>query len=195
MSSDDELGPIPERAFINTREQVDALAGKMRMRILKAAAVPRSVREIAETLNVPTTRLYYHVNKLEEVGFLDVVETRKSGARVENIYRVAAKSFRAGPDLANNVENAEDAAAALTGLVLDVTRVESEAALTHKLSGGDLKADLARAQGTLTPDQVEEIRTRMEAILKEFAAPESDAPDARNYSFTYLFLPTEVDGG
>lgn len=193
MSNDAGLGPIPERAFITSRQQVDALAGRMRMRVLKAAAVPRSVREMAEALGVPTTRLYYHVNKLEEAGFLDVVETRKSGARVEKIYRVAAKSFGAGPELAKNVENIEDAAAALAGLVLDVSRVEAEAALVFKFGGGEVEMDLARTQGDLTLDQVKEIQSRMEAILKEVVAEDSQSPDARTYSFTYLLVPTEVE--
>ena len=193
MTTESDFEPIPERAFITTRQQVDALAGKMRMRVLKAAAVPRSVREMAEVLGVPTTRLYYHVNKLEEVGFLDVVETRKSGARVENIYRVAAKSFGAGPELAQNVENIEDAAAALVGLVLDVSRVEAEAALAYKFGRGDVEVDLVRTQGDLTPDQVKEIQSRREAILREVVGEDSDSPDARTYSFTYLLVPTEVD--
>jgi len=193
MSREAEFGPIPDTALINTRQQVDALAGTMRMRILKAAAEPRSIKEIAEALGVPPTRLYYHVNMLEEVGFVDVVETRKSGARIEKIYRVAAKSFRAGPDLAGNVGNVDEAAAALTGLVMDVTRVEAEAALAHRLDGGTLTADMGRVQGNLTESQAEEIAERVEAILREVIDTETDDPSARAYSFTYLLLPTEVD--
>ena len=192
MTSTSARRDIPEKAFINTPEQVEALAGKMRMRILKAAAEPRSVREIAASLGVPTTRLYYHVNLLENAGFLDVVETRKSGARLEKIYQVAAQSFGAGPDLAQNVDNIDDAAAALTGLVMDVTRVEAEAAVAHRLSGGSLEADLGRTEGRLSPGQVIEISERIATILKEVVVAESDDPSARMYSFTYLLLPTEL---
>ena len=194
MNDNAVLGPIPETALINTRQQVDALAGKMRMRVMKAAAEPRSVREIAEALGVPTTRLYYHVNMLEEAGFLDVVETRKSGARIEKIYRVAAKSFRAGPDLADNVGDVAEAASALTGLVIDGTRVEAESALAHRLSGGELRADLGRTQGNLTQAQVVELSERIEAILKEVVATETDDPEARPYSFTFILVPTEIEG-
>ena len=90
---DETVTEVAEQAEINTPLQVEALDSPLRMRILKAASEPVAVREIADRLGVPITRLYYHVNMLEEAGFVAVVDSRKSGARLEKIYRITAKSF------------------------------------------------------------------------------------------------------
>lgn len=54
----------------------------------------KNVHEIAEALEVPFTRLYYHIKMLEKHGIIQVVETRAmSGAVEEKYYQIAAKQF------------------------------------------------------------------------------------------------------
>jgi len=185
------IDEIPERAYINTADQVEALNSTFRIRILKAAGVPRSVREIADKLGVPITRLYYHVNLLEEAGFLNVVDSRKSGARIEKIYLVAARSFTPGPELRSNVTDAAETAAALAGLVVGPARVEAEMALRHRLEGEGAEVEIARATADLTPGQFETIKQLMDDILHEFTEGESSDPAAIPYTLTFLLLPTD----
>ncbi|MFD1738934.1 helix-turn-helix domain-containing protein [Bacillus salitolerans] len=48
---------------------------------------PVTVSEIAEKLGEKPSRLYYHVNKLEEAGLLELVETRQQGNLIEKYYK------------------------------------------------------------------------------------------------------------
>ncbi|MEO1290243.1 MAG: helix-turn-helix domain-containing protein, partial [Chloroflexota bacterium] len=55
---------------------------------------PKTVQQIAEVLDVPFTRLYYHINLLEKHNIICVVDTRAmSGAVEEKYYQVAAYQF------------------------------------------------------------------------------------------------------
>ena len=108
-----DLPAIPEEAFITDPSQFESLKSPTRIRILKLCSEPLSVRQIAELLEVPATRLYYHVNLLEDAGFLQVVHTRKSGARIEKLYRVAGETITPGPELVDNVDDVDEAAEAL----------------------------------------------------------------------------------
>jgi len=55
---------------------------------------PHSAAELAEEMRVPVTRLYHHLNRLEQLGFITVVATRRSGAKTERRYRTTALDFR-----------------------------------------------------------------------------------------------------
>ncbi len=57
MPTDQEGGELPAEAFIETAQQVEALSSNLRLRILKLAAEPTSVRAIADTMTVPSARL------------------------------------------------------------------------------------------------------------------------------------------
>jgi len=188
-----DLPPIPEEAFITSPSQFESLSSPMRIRILKLCNEPLSVRQIAERLGVPTTRLYYHVNLLEEAEFLDVVHTRKSGARIEKLYRIAGHSITPGPELIDNVDDVDAAAKALISIVIEPARIEAEQAISKRLEGGDQPVDLARTVASLTPDEVEDLATRLKDIVTDFMAgkQDSDDPDTAEYSLTYALLPSE----
>ena len=152
-----ELPEIPEEAFITDPSQFESLSSPTRIRILKVCIDPSSVRQIADRLGVPPTRLYYHVNLLEDAGFLQVVHTRKSGARIEKLYRVAGKSITPGPELIHNVDDIEAAAKALASIVIEPARVETEHVLAKRLEGEEQSWDLARTFANLTPDEFEDV--------------------------------------
>lgn len=188
-----ELPEIPEEAFITDPSQFESLSSPTRIRILKLCTDPLSVRQIAERLGVPATRLYYHVNLLEDAGFLQVVHTRKSGARIEKLYRVAGKSITPGPELIDNVDDIEEAAKALASIVIEPARFEAEHVMAKRLEGEELTWDLARAFAHLTSEEFEEIASKLRAIVTEHMAGKQDPdnPESSEYSLTYALLPTE----
>lgn len=188
-----DLPEIPEEAFITDPSQFESLSSPTRIRILKLCHEPLSVRQIAERFGVPTTRLYYHVNLLEDAGFLDVVHTRKSGARIEKLYRVAGESITPGPELIDNVDDVEAAAKALISIVIEPARIEAEQAIAKRLEGGEQPVDLGRTVASLTPDEAEALASKLRAIVAEFMAGkrDSDNPDTAEYSLTYALLPSD----
>ena len=90
-----------EEFLIEDLEGFRVIDNPLRQRLLHLARHPKSVRELADALEVPVTRLYYHVNMLEKAGFIEAVDVRKSGAQLERVYQrlapyLTAKTHRGG---------------------------------------------------------------------------------------------------
>ncbi|WP_405946854.1 winged helix-turn-helix domain-containing protein [Streptomyces prunicolor] len=50
-----------------------ALADPLRIRLLEALwEMPRSARELADHVDLPADRLYYHLNQLERAGLIEI---------------------------------------------------------------------------------------------------------------------------
>ncbi len=180
--------------LIEDLEDFRVIDNPLRQRILHLARHPKSVRELADALGVPVTRLYYHVNMLEESGFIEAVDVRKSGAQLERIYQSRKGVVRPSPELVDRIEDKQKAAHILAGVLLDITRVETEALIERGLRGEDVFGDLARAVLQLPTPVAEDFRRRLEELVHEMrdAATANDDKDAPIYSFTYAFVPTDI---
>ena len=188
-----DLLEIPDEVFISDPSQFETLSSDVRMRILSLCRDPLSVRELAERLDVPVTSLYYHVNLLEADGFLQIVHTRKSGARLEKIYRVAGRTITPGPDLLANVEDTSAAAKAMAAIVIEPARAETEDALRRQFDGDEQSISLGRLMTLLTPAQLDALESQIKDLVDEFVADKKgDDPEAREYSFTYTLVPTDI---
>lgn len=80
--------PGAQRAFFDARRQ----------RILKSLVVPASAVELAERLEEPASRLYYHLRLLERHGLIHPVGERQVRSNREVIYGLAAERFEADVD-------------------------------------------------------------------------------------------------
>jgi hypothetical protein len=140
---------------------------------------------------MPVTRLYYHTNLLEDAGFIEVVHTRKSGARIEKIYRVTGQTITPGPEMLANVEDAGAAAKALAAMVLVPARAETEDAFQRRFEGNEQRMHVGRAIAWLTPAEIEDIESRISALIAEHLTGELnlDDPQASGYAFTYTLVP------
>src|SRR5690348_14023396 len=88
-----------EELVIEDVATLKALADPMRMRIHFELDEPRTVKELASILEVPQTRLYYHVKILERAGLISVVSRRAVSGIEERTYRCTAKSTTVSPNL------------------------------------------------------------------------------------------------
>lgn len=181
---------------IDDPEVFEVLNNPLRTRILRRLAEPNSIRGVAEELNVPPTRLYYHVNMLEEAGIIEVVETRKVGAMLQKIYQTTAKSFRPSPQLSEGDVAPHELAKIMSGVVLDGARVDAIEALTNSFErqrSGDHESKIPGSIGrTLSFFNAEEAKEFGEKLAKfiEEAFDSDRTPSGRDeYSFTYVFFP------
>ena len=188
-----DLPDIDDVMHITDPSQFEALSSGLRMRILQICQEPTSVRGIAERLGMPVTRLYYHVNLLADAGFIEVVHTRKSGARLEKLYRVKGKTIAPGPELMQNVDDPGAAARAATAIIVEPARAETEEALRKRFAGDEQRIHLGRSLAMLTPEQIDMIEQRLADIIDELRSDhDPDDPDARGYAFTYTLMPSDV---
>src|SRR5436190_15869195 len=85
---------------LNTVERLKAVADPIRIRlILELLDGKRTVKELAEALGVPPTRLYYHVKILERHGLIEVANRRMVSGIEERTYRAASKDWTVTPDI------------------------------------------------------------------------------------------------
>lgn len=184
---------LPTEFLLSRLSQLEALASPMRVRVLKHATDPVAVGELAERLNVPKTRLYYHVNLLVEEGLLVQVDQRKAGARIEKIYRTAGSRMQPGPGLLESVDEPRKAAEIATAVVLEPARIETEAILEQRFAGGErVIAEIGRSHARLTEDQAESFQRKVLALLDEFTHDDAALDtEGREYSFTFTFVPTD----
>ena len=197
VQNDADFEPA-EEMVVGNLETLKAMADPLRVRLLEAfAQEPRTVKQVAADLKLPATKLYYHVNVLEEHGLLRVVGTRIVSGIIEKTYRTAAKFFHSDPRLfalapAERGQTPE----ALLRLVLDTTRADLQRAI--QAGGLDLVPDapitrnafMGRALRALPPDQAQAFARRLSQLLAEFDAGGTEASDdAQVYSLTLVLFP------
>jgi len=168
----------PDEFVIQDVDTLKVLADPVRLRIHFELEQPRTVKELAAALDMPQTRLYYHVKLLEKAGLISVVSRRTVSGIEERTYQTAATSTLVSPALGTEL--------AQTGAVsalLQMAAAQLEIALqdtTHPV--GDPKSSvigLNMGAAKLRPDQVEEFQSKIFNVLTEYV--ESDDPDARKY--------------
>jgi DNA-binding transcriptional ArsR family regulator len=86
----------PEEEFvIDTIETLRVIADPLRMAILEQiVGAPGSAKQIAAALEIPKTKIYYHMNMLEEHGLVRVIGTRIVSGIIEKWYAARARIFR-----------------------------------------------------------------------------------------------------
>ena len=167
----------------------------LRQRIMHVARSGRSVKEIAAVLRLPVTRLYYHVNMLEEAGLLEVEEVRKSGAQLERVYRSRRGTVVPSPDFVESLGDPQEAARVLAGALFDNTRVEVEAVLEKNLGDQEAFGTLARMVLQLPDAAATRFAEQIETLAAEMRDASREADDRDDggeiYSFTFAFVPAD----
>ena len=119
-----------EQLVLASMDAVRAVADPLRLRLLfECTYAPRTVKELAKLLDVPQTRLYYHVKLLEKHGLLWVAERRMVSGIEERKYRSAEGGFTISPSLLG-----EAVEAGLVDAAFDLTAAELSVALANEQS-------------------------------------------------------------
>ena len=85
---------IAEEIIIRDVETMKVIADGLRLQIVKAMQQVTTVKEIAANLNMPPSKLYYHVNMLEKHGLIQVVGVNLESGIVEKQYQVTARRIK-----------------------------------------------------------------------------------------------------
>jgi DNA-binding transcriptional ArsR family regulator len=183
-----------ESMKITSLETLKVLADPFRIQIIELLGGPQTVKSVAQQLGVTPTKLYYHINMLEQHGLIRVVSTRVVSGILEKSYQNAAKSFEAGPSLTAPNATLEDALGFITS-VLDAGKLEMRRAYT--LGQFKMPASLSEAKQSmlitktilsLTEARAKKLRERMSKLLAEFNDAQSS--ETQDFSLTIAFHPT-----
>jgi DNA-binding transcriptional ArsR family regulator len=153
---------------------------------------PRTVKELAAALNIPATRLYYHMKLLEEHGLIRVESTRIVSGIVEKRYEVTASRLSVDRSLLSPGEETESGLETHLAFVLDESKTEIRRAFrvglidpsSHSIAEGGLV--LGRVWFRLTQDQAHELDQRLSAILEEYASALGEPGDSEQIDYEFL---------
>jgi len=191
---------LPAEKIITEPETLKIIADSFRMALLREFHHPRTVKEVSETLGMPPTKLYYHVNLLEKHGLIEVIDTNVISGIIEKTYRITARRLRldesllAAPGFENHqLEN-------LVSAILDEIRQEMMAGLRHGLiefakneRQEKPQEFLWRGVSYLTPEEAEMIQQKIAALFLEVEGYPQERQTAgknnRPYAINFLFYP------
>jgi len=186
------VGGIEPTLEILELDDLDLLAEvthPTRSLIMRRMQEPRTVAEVAADLGVPVTRLYHHVNKLEQLGLIRVVATRQVAAVTERRYQVVGRTFRVSPQLLRSSDTRELAVA--FGSLFDVAKLSLQRTL-ETLDADEFAvhgALLTLSEFQLTPVRRRELIERMRDLISEFGDADDTGDDAETVTFFASVFP------
>ena len=160
---------------IDSLETLRMLTDPLRMRIMSLFAdrhgAPVTVKQVAGQLGVKPTRLYYHVNLLEEHGLLLVASSRVVSGIIEKSYVAAARSITVDPALLTVNPASREATAATVMALMQATA--SEIADSIAVAVGQSEAQLrqmriGKSSAHLSPEAHAEFFRRLTELVDEF---------------------------
>jgi len=187
-----DTGTRSETFYLTKLSQFEALGNAVRVRLLHLASTPITVAELADRLDMPKTRLYYHVNLLVDEGLLLPVDQRRSGARTETLYQRAGKWLQPSPTFLEDVQDIRRTAEVIAGAIVNPSRAELESVLDRRLSEGTSEGTFVRMVATLTSSQIERFSAEITRLADELADEDgASEPSPTTYAFTCVFVPVD----
>jgi DNA-binding transcriptional ArsR family regulator len=178
---------------ISDLETLKVLADPLRLSILEYLMRPSTVKRIAEKINKPATKLYYHFNLLEKHGLIVLVDTRIVSGIIEKHYQAAARVYRVAKDLLapGSTEFDEGLELTLSGMfaatkqeILDnihdaTINMASDAPWHRRMS-------LSQSRFDLDDRQFDKLRDKLFALLEEYNRISEDNVTADRPNLTTL---------
>jgi DNA-binding transcriptional ArsR family regulator len=181
---------------ISDVETLKALSDPVRLRILEtmvtAADEAWTVKRLAAALGVKPTKLYHHVNILEEREFIRVAGTRVVSGIIETSYRLAQLSVRLDRSLLSGGDDeTRSSVHDVMAVIFDSVRDEIEQGLASGLVRTDddpLQNLLIRGLTRIRPDRAVELRQRLRELIDEYDTDTHDKAEEGSIPFGYLIV-------
>jgi DNA-binding transcriptional ArsR family regulator len=188
-----------ERQDVLTIDNLDTLrllTDPLRMRVMSALAdrsdAPVTVKQLATQLDVRPTRLYYHVNLLEEHGLIKVASSRVVSGILEKSYVATARSITIDRELLKVSPAGREATAASLTALMQATAAEIAVSLE---SAAGAEADerrqmhIGKSGAYLSPEAHAEFFKRLNDLLDEFSDKYGTRDTAPNRALFVAYYP------
>jgi DNA-binding Lrp family transcriptional regulator len=198
-------GGLAELRVVEDIETLRVLTDPLRLAILRvimkdAHVKPRlmTVKEIAEELGEPPTKLYRHVKQLESTGVIRDAETRLVSGIVEHRYSPGQAELRIDGSVLGRL--GQDDAGTSIAAVFDSVR-DHFVSLVRKgqvrlVAEGGQDDDYGRARmasmsSRLAPETAADFYARLSALMTDFEAAQRDDNGVDVHLFGLWFTPTD----
>jgi len=199
---------MEDEYFITDLETLKVVSDPLRVRIIELFSLASNkgdsltVKELAAQIEMPPTKLYYHVNLLEEHGLIRVVDTQVVSGIIEKHYQVRARSIGVDDSLFSAGGAIQDEGLELlftsTSSVFKTAQKEFETSYRMIAQQGvdiesfkkKIMVQIGHTFLNLTPEQSFAFHERLTSLLNEIREME-DKPEegALVYGFTFAFVP------
>ncbi|MCL4559467.1 MAG: helix-turn-helix domain-containing protein [Chloroflexi bacterium] len=188
---------MDQTLLLTNLDQVKALADPLRLRILEIlAGQPQTTKQVARQLGEKPTRLYHHVELLEDVGLVRLVETRPNRGTIEKYYQSVAASFILDYRLFQGEPQAQEALQALQEPYLNLMGLLRPGMQPHAAPPADVDASRAMllAQMVLhaSPEKIKELVSRLKEWAEDCRAA-NDPQEEATYGVVAAFYPLAMD--
>jgi DNA-binding Lrp family transcriptional regulator len=166
MDSENE---IVEELIIRDVETMKVIADGLRLKLVKAMQQPITDKAIAAELNMPPSKLYYHVNMMEKHGLIRVVGVNLESGIVEKQYQVTARRFMVQNPILMGEGLARETAVSLWATMLDETKEDFLQAynLRDESTQPPRYPFATKKAFHLTDEHLTEFHAKLDALIKE----------------------------
>jgi len=188
------VGEPDEQHVMSDLDLVPDLTHPIRGAIVRRLRQPKSVAQLADELDSPITRLYHHINRLEEVGLIRVVATRRVAAVTERRYQVSALSFTFSDDAFEGLDRRELSSAFAS--LFDVAKIGLQREIEHGLlehrDADNPTFALTYTDLRLLPDQRSGLLDELQQVFDryvEISKQNLEHPDAERLALFFSAYP------
>jgi DNA-binding transcriptional ArsR family regulator len=197
-----KLNFIPSDEFIiEDLETLKVMADPLRLRIRELMVSPCTVKQIAAELDIPATKLYYHINLLEKHGLIVVVDAKIISGIIEKHYQVSAKMVRVANHLLSSPTDADESLELSINTLFDDTKVDLLTSIRDGAVNMDedcephLGAKLNSLRLRLTEDEARAFFAQFEELMQTFinqslANQQAQVSDMQIYKVLGVVFPT-----
>ena len=160
---------LKEEIIITDPDTLKVIGDPLRLQILKSFKNPRTVKDVAEMLDIAQTKLYYHVNMLEKHNLIEVVETNVVSGIIEKKYRVSAARFGLDETLLSTVDDPDSEVDKLLSAVFDSAKDEIRKSIRAHMM--DLNDDSDATRGVLVHSSLNLIEVqKFPCLIEQYSA-------------------------
>jgi len=194
---------IEDQITIENLETLKVIAHPVRLQILKLLNIPKTVKEIAAELSTPPTKLYYHVNLLENHSLIQVVETNIVSGIIEKQYQVSARRYHIDDGLfADKEPLTEETLETITVAVIEDTKQEMlrsiRSGLMDPANNAPESGRLLKGGFRLSQEQAAAFGNQFEALCQKYETLSQEnevAVGTTDYHYTVTFYPIKKTPG
>ncbi|HEX2912845.1 MAG TPA: helix-turn-helix domain-containing protein [Chloroflexia bacterium] len=189
-----------EYAVIKDLDTLRAISDPLRLKLLETILdEPLTVKQIARELNLTPTKLYYHINQLEEHNYIRVVNTRVVSGIIEKQYRATAQSYRVDPALLSLLEDSDHSRELENFLapVFDSTKEDIKRSIRaglinlpqEEIRPVNRRLVLMRGVSRLPEDRAEEFYAKLKKLIEDFSEAEVKGSENQTYGLMIAAFP------
>ena len=188
--------PAPSHT-ITTLDALKVFSDPLRQQIIEALLEgAKTVKQVAAELDLAPTKLYYHVNLLEEHGLIQVTETRIVSGIIEKHYMAAAREYLIERSLLTPGQNTsgEGLEIAFDAMIEPIRSDLLKSAKNGLIDTSEGAPEhhrfrMWRATSQLSEAQAAEFYARLDKLVDEFNIFSEDNADSQHYTLLIGIYP------